>query len=130
MAKVNASINKEHFKTEIVSGNNKIVSDEPALNGGKGEGLSPEELLCASLAACTAITLRMYADKKQLYVEKLDVEVALVKDEKKPIFILSRKIRFSGDLDLKQKQILLSIADKCPIHNILSSQITIITTEV
>jgi putative redox protein len=61
MAKVSASINKEHFKTEIVSGNNKITSDEPVSNGGKGEGLSPEELLCTSLAACTSITLRMYA---------------------------------------------------------------------
>ena len=130
MAKASASTNKEHFKTEIVSGNNKITSDEPVLNGGKGEGLSPEELLCASLAACTSITLRMYADIKQLALEKVDVEVDLVKDDKKSIFILSRKIRFSGNLNLKQQQSLLTIADKCPIHKILSNQITIITTEI
>ena len=130
MATVNASINKEHFKTEIISGNSKIISDESFTNGGKGDGLSPEELLCASLAACTSITLRMYADNKQWTLEKVDIEVALVKDKEKEISILSRKIRFSGDLDMKQQQSLLTIADKCPIHKILSNQITIITTEI
>ena len=114
MATVNASINKEHFKTEIISGNSKIISDESFTNGGKGDGLSPEELLCASLAACTSITLRMYADNKQWTLEKVDIEVALVKDKEKEISILSRKIRFSGDLDMKQQQSLLTIADKCP----------------
>jgi putative redox protein len=129
MVKVNATINKLHYKTEITSESNIIISDAPVANGGKAEGFTPEELLCASLASCTTITLRMYADRKEWPLEKMDVEVTLERDEEKNISYINRKIHFSGDLSEEQKQRLLVIADKCPIHKVLSNQITITTSE-
>jgi len=130
MVKVNATINALHYKTEITSGSNKIISDETITHGGNAEGFTPEELLCASLASCTTITLRMYADRKEWPLEKLDVEVTFERDEEKSISFINRKIHFSGDLSIEQKQRLLVIADKCPIHKTLSNPITITTFEL
>jgi len=130
MEKVKATIHSRHYRTEIISEGNKIISDEPVEKGGKGEGFTPGELLCASLASCTSITLRMYADKKEWPLEKLDVEVTLERDEEENISYINRKINFTGNLDVEQKKRLLVIADKCPIHKVLSNQITITTLEL
>jgi putative redox protein len=64
MIKITARIGTELYKTEIESANNKIISDEPESAGGKDLGFAPKELLASSLAACTCITLRMYANRK------------------------------------------------------------------
>ncbi len=66
-----ATIGKEHFRTEIISGAKQIVADEPEELGGTNEGPAPGEFLLISLASCTAITIRMYADRKKWPVEKL-----------------------------------------------------------
>ncbi len=133
MVKVNATISSLNYKTEITSGSasaNKIISDEPLEGGGKEEGLSPWELLCASLASCISITLRMYADRKGWPMEKVDVEVNYHRDEETNTPRLSSIIHFSGGLSFEQKQRLLYIADKCPIHQALSNPITITTSEL
>ncbi len=131
MAKVNATINKLHYKTEISSdSNNLIIADEPLEIGGHGEGFSPGELLCASLAACTSITLRMYADRKEWPLEGLNVEVNYDQDLEVNTHHISVKIHFIGDLSIEQRDKLLEIAEKCPIHKALSNPITIKTTEL
>jgi putative redox protein len=130
MAKVSAVQNKEHYKTEIVAGNNKLVSDEPVVNGGKGAGFSPSELLAASLASCTSITLRMYADRKEWAVDKIEVDVLFERDEEKNSSTITRKIHFTGNLDAEKKEKLMMIADKCPMHKTLSNQINITTLAV
>src|ERR1700756_320308 len=127
MAKVNAVISKEHYKTEIVAGNNKLISDEAIANGGKGLGFSPNELLAASLASCTSITLRMYADRKNWALDTVEVNVEFERDEEKNTSAIIRKISFTGNLDAEQKERLMAIADKCPIHKTLSNQINITT---
>ena len=130
MANVSAVIHKEPYKTEIVSGQNKLVSDEPVTNGGKGLGFSPNELLAASLAACTSITLRMYANKKNWALDTIVVDVDFERNEEKKTSDIIRKISFTGNLDTEQKQRLMAIADKCPIHKTLSGQINITTFAV
>jgi putative redox protein len=129
MSQVKASINKQHYKTEIVTAGNTLISDEPTENGGNNEGFSPSELLAASLAACTTITLRMYADRKGWLIEKIDVEVKVERDEEQNITGIDRIIHFSSTLDTETKKRMLAIAEKCPIHKILSNKIIITTSE-
>jgi len=64
MISVKAHIEQQHYLTQIAGANNEITSDETLDSGGTGKGFTPSELLASSLAACTAITLRMYADRK------------------------------------------------------------------
>jgi putative redox protein len=130
MVNVSAVINKEPYKTEIAAGNNKLIADEPTTNGGKGTGFSPGELLAASLAACTSITLRMYANRKGWAVEKIEVDVSFERDEEKNISNITRKIHFIGNLDEEKKERLMEIANKCPIHKTLSNQINITTLAI
>jgi|SRR6185312_1587235 len=130
MVKVNATINKQHYKTEITSDNNTLIADEPVDNSGQGEGFSPHQLLAASLASCTSITLRMYADRKGWPVEKIDVEVTIENEEESDTYHITTQIHFTGDLSLEQRDRLLEIATKCPIHKTLTNPITIKTTEL
>ena len=130
MANVSAVTWKELYKTEIVAGQNKLISDEPVSNGGMGIGFSPGELLAASLASCTSITLRMYADKKEWALGRVEVDVEFERNEEKNTSTIIRKIHFLGNLDAEKKEKLLAIADKCPMHKTLSNQINITTVAV
>jgi len=130
MANVSAVIKKELYKTEIVAGQNKLVADEPISNGGMAMGFSPGELLAASLAACTSITLRMYADKKEWPLDRVEVAVEFERNEEKNTSTIIRKIHLLGILDAEKKERLMAIADKCPIHKTLSNQINITTLAV
>nr|WP_314896972.1 OsmC family protein [uncultured Flavobacterium sp.] len=129
MIKIIAKIGEELYKTEIESANNMIISDEPESNGGKDLGFAPRELLASSLAACTCITLRMYANRKGWDLTDIKVEVTFDKDPTENKSKMICTIQLFGDLDNDQKTRLLSIANKCPIHKILTSAIEI-TTEL
>lgn len=128
MAKISSNIKKENYKIEIHSpSGNVVIADEPAELGGKDLGFSPNELLAAALAACTSATVRMYADRKEwdLQEVKIDIELEFIKEENKTV--INRKIEFIGNLDNTQKSRLLTIANACPVHKILSNPIEINT---
>ncbi len=127
MGKITASIGIELYKTEIESETNLIISDEPQSSGGKDLGFAPNELLASSLAACTGITLRMYANRKGWNLTDVKVEVTFETDSVNNKFKIVRTIQLLGDLDTDQKARLVNIADKCPIHKILTSPIEITT---
>ena len=122
---VSAHIGRDKYKTEIISGNHHLLSDETSEGGGKDLGPEPPEFLLVSLASCTAITLRMYADKKNWPLEKVKVDVQKRKTEWKTIFQLN--ISFEGDLSYEQRQRLLEIANACPVHKTLTNPIEIDT---
>ena len=128
-ATVKAHIGREHYQINITSGsNNTIIADEPEENGGKNKGFSPSELLIASLGACTCATLRMYADRKEIPLEGINVTLNLRRDEEKNITIIKRDIQLQGDLTPEERDRLLIIANKCPIHKALSNPFDIKTT--
>lgn len=129
MIKIKAHIGEERYKTEIKSANNTIISDEPESFGGKDLGFAPKELLASALAACTCITLRMYANRKGWDLTDIKVEVTFEKDPKENKSKMMRNIQFFGNLDQAQKTRLVNIADKCPMHQILTNPIEI-TTEL
>lgn len=125
------------FTQSISAGRHALTADEPAALGGGGKGPTPYDLLLASLGACTTMTLRMYADRKKwplarasvaLRHEKIHAEDCAhceTKDGK--LDRITRKIALDGDLDDEQRSRLLEIADKCPIHRTLHSEVIIET---
>ncbi|MFV5689659.1 OsmC family protein [Flavobacterium sp. ZT3R25] len=129
MIKIAAHIGKELYKTEIESANHKIISDEPESAGGKDLGFAPKELLASALAACTCITLRMYANRKGWDLTDIKVEVTFEKDTTENKSKMMRNIQLFGNIDEAQKARLLNIADRCPIHQIVTNPIEI-TTEL
>lgn len=119
-------LDKSHFKTKVYSGGHFIYADEPEHVGGTDEGMSPAALLLASLGSCTAITLRMYADRKKINLDHIKIELAICKEEEmSKETTIKRRIEFSGDLTEEQRERLFVIADKCPIHKILSNPIRV-----
>ena len=129
MIKITANIGTELYKTEVKTANNTIISDEPESAGGKDLGFAPKELLAASLAACTCITLRMYANRKGWDLTDIKVEVTFEKDPTENKSKIMRNIQLFGNIDEAQKARLLNIADRCPMHQILANPIEI-TTEL
>ncbi len=126
MEQVKANIGQELFKIEITSpSGNVVIADEPVAKGGQDKGFSPKELLAASLAACTCATLQMYASRKVWDLQKVNVEITLLEEEGKTTF--NRNLHLEGNLDAEQRARLLSVANACPVHKILSHQIQIDT---
>jgi putative redox protein len=122
---VTATICRDAYKTELITSGHRVIADEPEELGGGNLGPAPGEFLMISLASCTAITLRMYADRKKWNVEKIKVEVAFEKAQYKTIF--KREISFDGELDDEQRNRLLQIANSCPVHKTLTNPIEIDT---
>lgn len=122
---VTAKIGREHYATELTTTFHHLIADEPQDVGGSNIGPRPTDFLRMSLAACTAITLRMYADRKQWPVEGIEVHVATEPDGKGTRF--NREVTIRGDLSQEQLDKLLEIANACPIHKILTNPIDVST---
>lgn len=118
-----ASVASKHYQVQIQNGRHEFLSDEPMEIGGEDSGPAPDELLEASLASCTAITLRMYADRKQWPVAEIMVTVSLTRESGKTVF--DRSIVINGMIDETQKQRMLEIAKSCPVSKTLLGEILI-----
>jgi len=125
------------FTSQITVGRHTLRADEPLASGGTDTGPSPYELLCAALGACTAMTIRLYADLKGIPVERVSVELrhekihasdcAECETREGRIDRIERLIRLEGNLDEAQRQKLLEIANKCPVHRTLHSEVYVPT---
>jgi len=116
------------FKQTVRVGPHELVSDEPTANGGADEGPSPHELLLAALGSCTSMTVRMYAERKGWALER--VEVGVSGERENEVFHIRRRIRLEGKLSDEERQRLLEIANKCPVHRTLSGTVQIESTLV
>jgi putative redox protein len=125
MAQGTARIGKDGYRTEIEVGGHALLSDEPARRGGAGAGPAPYELVLAGLGACTAITLRMYADRKQWPMESLDVGLHMLNDGDG--ILVERTLAVVGALDADQKARLVEIAEKTPVTLTLKTGMRITT---
>lgn len=119
MEHIIATTGTERYKTLIRSSDHTITADEPVQLGGQNLGMTPGELLCSSLASCTSITLRMYADRKEWKVDEINVKVTL-NDEDKKNPLMHRILEIRGQMDEEQQARLLAIANACPVHKLLS----------
>jgi uncharacterized OsmC-like protein/alpha-beta hydrolase superfamily lysophospholipase len=125
------------FQQAIAVGPHRIVADEPVAVGGLDSGPNPYDLLLAGLGACTAMTIRLYADRKNLPLERVSVALAHGKvhaadcasceTREGMIDRIDRAITLEGPLDDAQRAKLREIADRCPVHRTLESEIEIRT---
>lgn len=113
------------FRQRIEAGTNVLVSDIPVADGGEAAGPDPHELLDAALGACTALTVTMVARRKQMPLQ--DVRVQITHEESGGVYRISRQVELVGDLDAAQREYLLGIANKCPIHRALNGRFEIAT---
>lgn len=113
------------YDSTITVGMHQLRADEPLDHGGADLGPNPYELLLSSLGACTAITVRMYAQRKQIPLASIKVELTIQKGEQATY--IQRSILLTGDLSAEQRERLLTIANLCPVHKLLSGTIEIAT---
>ncbi len=116
------------YQLAIEAGGHALIADEPVALGGLDSGPAPYDLLCAALAACTSMTLRMYAQHKALPLAAVRVEVRHSRDpEQNPPDLLTRTLVVEGDLSQEQRERLLEIAQRCPVHKTLAGGLRIAT---
>lgn len=128
------------FAQEIVAGAHRLNADEPIEAGGKDTGPSPYDLLLTALGSCTSMTVAMYARLKKWPLESVTVNLRHSKihaadcrdceTKEGKIDRIEREIHFVGNLDEEQQKRLLQIADKCPVHRTLESEIDIQTKAI
>jgi putative redox protein len=133
-----ARLDEGPFLTEILAGPHHLLADEPADVGGRNLGPSPYEYLSSGLGACTAMTIKMYADRKKWPLKEVKVHLNYDNDylddcdkcetEERKIGKFERIIEVSGDLDEGQRKRILQIANKCPVHKTLEQGVTVETT--
>jgi putative redox protein len=125
MRKIVSQFGDGPLQQRLTAGDLHFLSDAEPSKGGEGTGPSPHEYLGAALAACTSMTLKMYAGRKQMKLENALVTVDITRVDDVETF--SREIQLIGDLSAEEKERLLEIANKCPIHKALAGQIQIKT---
>ncbi|MGI1672011.1 MAG: alpha/beta fold hydrolase [Neptuniibacter sp.] len=126
------------FTQDISAGGHHIVADEPVSYGGKYLGATPYQLVAAGLGACTSMTIRMYARQKKIPLDSVQVDVSHSKVHAQDcencqtnngkIDQFERNILLSGSLTAEQRKRILEIADRCPVHKTLESEIKIVTS--
>ncbi len=125
MAHAKASIGTDNYRTAIVTGHHQLTADELPTLGGKDVGPGPYELLTSALAACTAITLRMYAERKQWPVTAVHADVHYVREGDKQH--IDRVLTIEGGVDAEQKKRMADIAERTPVTLTLKGGIEIRT---
>ncbi|MDF0522772.1 alpha/beta fold hydrolase [Bradyrhizobium yuanmingense] len=131
---------KSKFNQSIIVGPHHLVADEPIAAGGADAGPGPYDFLLAGLGACTSMTMRLYADRKSLPLDRVTVtlkhskiyakDCAECETREGMLDQIERDIAIDGALDAEQRKKLMEIADKCPVHRTLTSEIRIVTKAV
>jgi len=125
------------FQQTVTTGPHRMLADEPVAAGGQDTGPGPYDFVLAGLGACTSMTMRMYADRKSLPLERVTVtlkhsrihaeDCAECETKEGMLDQIDRVIGIEGALDADQRKRLMEIADKCPVHRTLTSEIRIVT---
>jgi len=128
------------FQQTVTVGPHQMIADEPVAAGGKDSGPGPYDFVLAGLGACTSMTMRMYADRKSLPLDRVTVTLNHSKihasdceeceTREGMLDQIERDIAIEGNLDAEQRKRLMEIADKCPVHRTLTSEIRIVTKAV
>jgi putative redox protein len=125
VAHATADIGTSNFSVSLLAGHHPIKADEGLEAGGRDAGPTPHELLCAALGACTAITLRMYAERKQWPLTAVHVDVDLQLHGKERM--ITRRLHLEGELADEQRTRLADIAERTPVTLTLKQGATITT---
>lgn len=125
------------YTQDVIAGQHRLSADEPVAAGGDDAGPNPYEYLLAALGACTSMTIRMYVERKGWTLRRIHVRLRHEKIHAKDcaecdtkvgmVDQIVREIALEGDLDAEQTAKVMEIADKCPVHRTLTSEIRIVT---
>ena len=125
------------FAQRVIAGTHELSADEPAAVGGTDTGPDPYQLLLAALGSCTSMTVALYARRKQWPLRRVHVRLAHSRvhaddcvhcdTRQGQIDRIEQEIQFDGDLSAEQRGRLMEIAQKCPVHRTLTSEIDIVT---
>ena len=126
MAHAHATISTVDYATDIATGHHRLTADEGAELGGKDAGPAPYDLLTSALGACTVITLRMYAERKQWPVAAVHADIRFVRQDK--VESIDRTLRIEGAVDEEQKKRMADIAERTPVTLTLKRSMEIRTT--
>ncbi|GFE60126.1 bifunctional alpha/beta hydrolase/OsmC family protein [Geobacter sp. AOG2] len=137
-SRVTAHTGAEGFRTDLFANGFPLVADEPVADGGGNEGPSPYDYLLAALGACTGMTLQVYARSKGWPLEDVVVRLSHHKDHAEDcrdcdehdrrMDVFEREVELSGELDEVQRQRLLEVAGRCPVHRTLTAGVRVVTT--
>jgi len=122
-------IGTEPYTTQVTIANHNLIADEPEELGGQDEGPTPSSYFLTSLGTCKAITMRMYANLKKWPLEEIELSLSMeeIKNSGEQQTTIQVNIKLIGNLDDLQRERLLKIAEKCPIHKIMNNPILIET---
>ncbi|CAB4873646.1 MAG: OsmC family protein [Solirubrobacterales bacterium] len=123
MPKATARTQDHRLRHTVKIGKHSLVADEPQDMGGTDDGPTPQELLAASLASCTAITMQMYAERKGWDIGEIEVEAEYEPAERGSPTKFTMVLRLPEGLDPEQRQRLEVIAAKCPVHRALEGEV-------
>ena len=139
-AGVTVSIGRDRYRADIQAAGHALVADEPVSSGGGDLGPGPYDLLLAALGSCTAMTLRMYADHKgwdlagvQVHLQHERIHASDSRDcqesqtRESRVDVVNREIELAGDLSTEQRERLVEIADRCPVHRTLHGELQVRT---
>ena len=115
--------NGKDFKHDLEIRSHQMTADEPKDQGGTDEGPSPQELLAASLASCTAVTIEMYAKRKGWDIGEVEVDVNYEPAQKGSPTKFTMAVRLPKELPEEQSERLMQIAAKCPVHRTLEGEV-------
>jgi putative redox protein len=125
MTTVRTAIGVTPYAVTVTAGPHTLISDEPASRGGRGSGPGPYDLVLAGLGACSAITLRMYAERKQLTIRSLEVELSFRKEGERNV--IQRVVRLDADLTPEQRARFADIVERTPVTLTLKAGSEILT---
>lgn len=128
MREVHVASDTSKLGQDITIGEFRLRADEPIDKGGADTGPEPHELLLSALGACTSMTLRLYAERKGWPLQRVVVTLRGAPADGK--YVIARQILLEGELDAEQRQRLLEIAGKCPVHRTLTGEVSIETREM
>jgi len=112
-----------HLKQDVAIRDHRVTADEPREHGGEDSGPSPQELLAASLASCTAITMEMYADRKGWDVGEISVDVEYEPAQRGSPTRFVMRVEMPKEVSEEQRDRLMQIAAKCPVHRALEGEV-------
>ena len=134
MSTIIAKLDRSKYKTELSNGSHVLIGDEPKPIG-TDEGPTPYDYLLMALGSCTAMTLRMYADRKNWELDEVEVRLTQERTHVKDcddcestegfVHLIEKEIILTGNLDREQRMRLMEISERCPVHKTMENEIKI-----